>query len=115
MLRPPQTVRKPLESAGGRKPFRALSVSGGVCAGAKRFPRWEVLFSGTKIASLQFSRPEIRRISAETGRGGRRQNRHAQIENLSRGARWGYFPPPVKNLSRRNIQDVDKVNRPPER
>ena len=76
MLRPPQTVRKPLESAGGRKPFRALSVSGGVCAGAKRFPRWEVLFSGTKIASLQFLRPEIRRISAETGRGGRRQNCH---------------------------------------
>ena len=64
---PFRTVEKPKR---GAKSFRTSIVPGGVYGGggaifcAGKFP-----FSRAKIASLQFPRPEIRRISAETGRG----------------------------------------------
>ena len=41
-------------------------------AWAHNTPRRKIPFSRAKIASLQFPRPEIRRILAETGRGARR-------------------------------------------
>ena len=54
-----------------RKPFRIFAVPDGVYAGA--FLRREIPFPRAKIGSSQFPRPEIRRISAETGRGGRKR------------------------------------------
>ena len=41
-------------------------------AGDRNTPRRKIPFSRAKIASLQFPRPEIRRILAETGGGARR-------------------------------------------
>ena len=61
---------KPQESARGPKPFRISIVPGGVYAGDGAIFASENLFSRVKIASLQFPRPEIRRILAETGEGG---------------------------------------------
>ena len=89
--------QKPRKSARGQKPLRALIVPCGIYAGGGRFLRREILSSRVKVVSLQFSRPEIRRISAETGRGGRRrgicrilrfrQRRDwTQTEDLRRGA-----------------------------
>ena len=48
----------------------ALKSSPAACtAGTGRFLRRKIPFSRAKIASLQFPRPEIHRILAETGRG----------------------------------------------
>src|SRR5699024_237584 len=52
------------------KPFAFQSSPAACTAGAGRFLRRKIPFSRAKIASLQFPRPEIRRILAETGRGG---------------------------------------------
>ena len=96
--------QKPRKSARGQRPFRTLIVPCGVYAGVRRFLRREILSSRVKIVSLQFPRPEIRRISAESGRGGRRrgicrilrfrQRRHwTQTENSRRGARRERYSP----------------------
>ena len=60
----------PRESARGPKPFRASIVPGGVYGGDGAIFAEENPIFQSKIASLQFPRPEIRRILAETGRGG---------------------------------------------
>ena len=54
----------------GTKLFRALIVPGGVYGGDGAIFAEENPIFQSKIASLQFPRPEIRRILAETGRGG---------------------------------------------
>ena len=54
----------------GQSPFALQSVPGGVYGGGGGdFLRRKIPFSRAKIASLQFPRPEIHRISAETGGG----------------------------------------------
>ena len=53
-----------------RSPFAFQSSPAACTAGTGRFLRRKIPFSKAKIASLQFPRPEIRRISAETGEGG---------------------------------------------
>ncbi len=64
---PPQTVENQRE---GQSPFALQSSPAACTAGAGRFLRRKIPFSRAKIASLQFPRPEIRRILAETGEGG---------------------------------------------
>ena len=49
-----------------RSPFAFQSSPAACTAGTGRFLRRKILFSKAKIASLQFPRPEIRRILAET-------------------------------------------------
>ena len=55
-----------------RSPFAVQSSPAACTAGAGRFLRQKIPFSRAKFASLQFPRPKIRRILAETGRGARR-------------------------------------------
>ena len=57
------------ESPRGPQPFRASIVSGGVYAGHAAIYSEGSLPPGEEIASLQFPRPEMRSISAETGGG----------------------------------------------
>ena len=54
----------------GQSPFTLQSSPAACTAGAGRFLRRKIPFSRAKIVSLQFPRPEIRRILAETGEGG---------------------------------------------
>ena len=68
--RPAACQKTPEESARGRKPFRGSIVPGGVYGGDGAIFAAEIPFSRAKIASLQFPRPKIRRILAETGEGG---------------------------------------------
>ena len=56
--------RERAEALSGLSSFPAACT-----AGTGRFLRREMEFPGAKTASLQFPRPEIRGISAETGRG----------------------------------------------
>ena len=53
-----------------RSPFALQSSPAACTAGTGRFLRRKIPFFRAKIASLQFPRPKIRRILAETGRGG---------------------------------------------
>ena len=55
----------------GQSPFALQSSPAACTAGTGRFLRRKIPFSRAKIVSLQFPRPKIRRILAETGRGGR--------------------------------------------
>ena len=55
-----------------RSPFAVQSSPAACTAGTGRFLRRKIPFSRAKIVSLQFPRPKIRRILAETGRGARR-------------------------------------------
>ena len=76
----------------GRSLFTLSSSSAACTAGTGRFLRRKILFTGNKNASLQFPRPEIRRISAET-EGRTAETATTQIENLSHGTRQRrYFP-----------------------
>ena len=54
----------------GGSPFAVQSSPAACTAGTGQFLRRKIPFSRAKIASLQFPRPKIRRILAETGRGG---------------------------------------------
>ena len=56
----------------GRSPLALKSSPAACTAGTGRFLRRKIPFSRAKIVSLQFPRPEIRRILAETGGGARR-------------------------------------------
>ena len=62
--------QKTQESSSGPQPSRASIESGGVYAGFAAISSQGSLPPGEEIASLQFPRPEMRSISAETGRGG---------------------------------------------
>ena len=53
-----------------RSPFAFQSSPAACTAGTGRFLRRKIPFSRAKIVSLQFPRPKIRRILAETGEGG---------------------------------------------
>ena len=55
-----------------QSPFALQSSPAACTAGAERFLRRKIPFFKAKIASLQFPRPKIRRILAETGGGARR-------------------------------------------
>ena len=62
----PQTVKNPEESAREPKPSRIKIVPGGVYGGDGAIFAEENPIFQSKIASLQFPRPKIRRILAET-------------------------------------------------
>ena len=65
-------LSKPLKRARKRESPFAFSSSPMACR-AGRFLRREVPFPRAKVGSMQFSRPEIRRILEETGEGGQRR------------------------------------------
>lgn len=65
-------LSKPLKRARKRESPFAFSSSPTACR-AGRFLRREVPFPRAKVGSMQFSRPEIRRILEETGKGGQRR------------------------------------------
>ena len=65
----PETQRRARE---GRSPFALQSSPAACTAGTGQFLRRKIPFSRAKIVSLQFPRPKIRRILAETGGGARR-------------------------------------------
>ena len=56
------------ESLRGPQPFQLLSYPGDLRAGGGLFLCREIPFPGAKIDSFPFSRPEIRRILAKTGK-----------------------------------------------
>ena len=62
-------LSKTWESSSGPKPSRASIESGGVYAGFAAISSEGSLPPGEEIASLQFPRPKMRSISAETARG----------------------------------------------
>ena len=62
--------RLPKNQREEQSPFALQSSPAACTAGAGRFLRRKIPFSRAKIVSLQFPRPEIRRILAETGEGG---------------------------------------------
>ena len=64
------SLSKTRESSSRPQPSRASIESGGVYAGFAAISSEGSLPPGEEIASLQFPRPEMRSISAETGRGG---------------------------------------------
>ena len=64
--------RLPKNQREEQSPFALQSSPAACTAGAGRFLRRKIPFSRAKIVSLQFPRPKIRRILAETGRGARR-------------------------------------------
>ena len=65
-----RSPRLPKNQREGQSPFALQSSPAACTAGTGRFLRRKISFSRAKIASLQFPRPEIRRILAETGEGG---------------------------------------------
>ena len=66
----PQTVKKPGRFREGRSPLELQSNPAACTPDSRQFLRRRACPSGEEIASLQFPRPEMRSISAETGRGG---------------------------------------------
>ena len=64
-----RSPRLPKNQREGQSPFALQSSPAACTAGTGRFLRRKISFSRAKIASLQFPRPEIRRILAETGEG----------------------------------------------
>ena len=106
-----------------RSPFAHQSSPAACTAGTGRFLRRKIPFFKAKIASLQFPRPKIRRILAETGGGARRPppvaeagrskpNKQGRVasEPVSAAARplrivdvavAGEFAPPSTSLSKR--------------
>ena len=65
-----QTVKKPGRARQGRSPLELQSNPAACTPDSRQFLRRGACPPGEEIASLQFPRPEMRSISAETGRGG---------------------------------------------
>lgn len=62
--------KKPWSAREGRSPLEQQSRPAACTAGAGGCLRRKIPFSRANILTLQFLRPEIRKISAKTGRGG---------------------------------------------
>ena len=65
----PQTVKKPWRVREGRSPLELQSNPAACTPDSRQFLRRGACPPGEEIASLQFPRPEMRSISAETARG----------------------------------------------